>query len=336
MSAETREWLATNILVGDTEHRGNAWHYMEGDDNHYAGAIPVDDVMRRLFHWQVKEAPAYADLGAFESLKCPDHKVLYRSDNRGVLGIVGSDYKVHEPEAWLLDGPAAMIGGASGEVIITGAGLLQGGAVAYVEMGVPETTTVQGFTYRSNLLAYTSFNGRLSSGYNTTNKVTVCDNTLAIALADAKRSGTQYRVRHTRNSRLSIAGARSALHLLSDETEQFTRGVQELLDWKVNEGQWEQFLDQLAPVGEGSKRANTIAQGKRSKLWSLYCRDPRSAPWHGTALGVLQAMNTFDSHYATVKGAGRVERNMMNAITGKQAESDGRTLELLRGVCAAV
>jgi hypothetical protein len=55
MSAETEEWLNQNILIGFTAKRGNAWHYRASaqgaESNHYEGAIPTEDVVRRLFDW---------------------------------------------------------------------------------------------------------------------------------------------------------------------------------------------------------------------------------------------------------------------------------------------
>jgi len=56
MSKETSEWLNQNVLVGYTETRGNAWHYKASDQgeeaNHYDGAVPLEDVNRRLFDWE--------------------------------------------------------------------------------------------------------------------------------------------------------------------------------------------------------------------------------------------------------------------------------------------
>ena len=56
MSRETAQWLNTYTLVGFTDQRGHAWHYrmdLQGvETNHYSAAIPVDDVLRRLFNWR--------------------------------------------------------------------------------------------------------------------------------------------------------------------------------------------------------------------------------------------------------------------------------------------
>ena len=57
MSRETLQHLNTHTLIGnDRRQRGTAWHYRaeeQGEEtNHYPGPIPVDDVERRLFHWE--------------------------------------------------------------------------------------------------------------------------------------------------------------------------------------------------------------------------------------------------------------------------------------------
>src|SRR5215831_410838 len=63
MSAENIPWLNKNVLVGFTEKRkspgnpdGVAWHYdkryQTDESNHYPGAIPVEDVRRRLFNFE--------------------------------------------------------------------------------------------------------------------------------------------------------------------------------------------------------------------------------------------------------------------------------------------
>src|SRR5688572_3525646 len=56
MSRETLTHLNTNVLIGNTDERGHAWHYkaeLQGEQsNHYPGFIPVADVAQRLFHYQ--------------------------------------------------------------------------------------------------------------------------------------------------------------------------------------------------------------------------------------------------------------------------------------------
>jgi hypothetical protein len=61
MSNETIADLNSNTLIGDTAHRGNAWHCRASEQgtesNHYAGAVPIANVERRLFSWQAESRP---------------------------------------------------------------------------------------------------------------------------------------------------------------------------------------------------------------------------------------------------------------------------------------
>jgi len=56
-------------------------------------------------------------------------------------------------------------------------------------------------------------------------------------------------------------------------------------------------------------RLLTLADSKRDNLDRMYRSDPRVAPWAGTAHGVLQAVNTYDSHEGAVRGSNRAERH---------------------------
>jgi hypothetical protein len=49
----------------------------------------------------------------------------------------------------------------------------------------------------------------------------------------------------------------------------------------------------------------------------MYRHDDRVSPWADTAYGVLQAINTYEHHEGTVRGADRSERNMLRAVYGR-------------------
>jgi hypothetical protein len=76
-----------------------------------------------------------------------------------------------------------------------------------------------------------------------------------------------------------------------------------------------------------------MATNKRDRLTSLWTRDPRVAPWSGTAYGVLQAFNTYDHHFSSVRsGVHRAQRNMSDVLTGKQEDRDGLVMTALATV----
>jgi hypothetical protein len=74
-------------------------------------------------------------------------------------------------------------------------------------------------------------------------------------------------------------------------------------------------------------RARTLADTKRSTLTRLYDHDVRVAPWAGTAHGVIQAVNTYEHHEGTIRGAARPERNMLRTVTGDVGKLDRTTME---------
>lgn len=346
MSQETFEWLNRNVLVGNTDARGTAWHYRAADQgtesNHYAGPIPLADVERRLFHWQAEprrvavEIPAdittathFADDGMpMRWVVQADRQGIVRNDTQAVMGLFKDGYQPHQYQEWLLDQVGLIL---DDDLSISAAGLLRGGAQAWVEVSVPETMhTPEGFAFRPNLLACTSFDGSMATTFKRTVTATVCDNTLAAALGE---HGQQYKVKHSRNSQAKIADVRDALGIVYSMADDFAAQVAQLCNVKVTEGQWQQLVEQLAPMSDTmAAGAKGRAETKRVQLARLWSTDTRVQPWAGTAFGVLQAVNTYEHHVANVRGAGRVERNMEKAIRGFYDELDASTLSLVAKV----
>lgn len=356
MSQETMEWLNNYTLVGFTDKRGKAWHYRvedQGDeDNHYPGAIPVEDVVRRLFNWKVIEAPVtYIVAGEQENaiatyevngntysiiMSQVGRKGMLREDTFYDLGAFKDSYQGHDYEEWLINNWGHILDTSRDELGIGSAGLLQNGARAWVSIERPETLiTPEGIEFRPFLLAYSSFDGSLATNYAGRVTNTVCDNTLNAAI---RERGQTFKLKHTRHSQLRILEAREALGIIFSLEDTFQKEIAELSSWKVSDAEFAKFLDLTIPVpeipeGKERNRGTTVAEKKRDEITALYKNDERAAPWTGTALGVLQAFNTWNHHYAQVRGGvPRVIRNMENAISGKFASSDRDTLEALESV----
>jgi hypothetical protein len=114
--------------------------------------------------------------------------------------------------------------------------------------------------------------------------------------------------------------------------DDFAAEVAELCAISVPDRDWAAFLDAHAALPEDKGPGRASAERKRETLTELYARDERVAPWRGTAWGVLQAVNTYKHHKAAVRGAGRAERNMLNAVTGRTDDLGRETLQTLRTV----
>jgi phage/plasmid-like protein (TIGR03299 family) len=331
MSKETAEWLNTQTLIGFTSKRGNAWHYsasLQGDEpNHYDEAIPVDDVIRRLFGFTVESRPLYIR-GSGGYIEIPDRQAQVTSDDETVLGVFKAGYVGHDYREWLVENVERILNDDSG-LSIGSAGLLRNRAQAWVSVEVPDNIeTPQGVTFRPNLVACTSFDGSLATTYKRTVTNVVCDNTLAAGLSDA---GEVFRAKHTRYSGMRIKNAQSALAIVESIADDFAEEVKRLCEWTVDADAWAATLDALVPVTEDmSARATTFADHKRDALETLYANDLRVAPWAGTAFGVLQAFNTYEHHGAIRRGeASRVQKNREHVLSGKMAANDAAVLSAL-------
>jgi phage/plasmid-like protein (TIGR03299 family) len=377
MSAERIEWHNVWSLIGNTANRttangwhkvqeiltadaglqtiGGAWHYraaVQGDEpNHYYGPIPVEDVERRLFGWEpVAVSPMVATYSVItedgvETISITDGNrqmivrprgALGEDDPGGIVGVFKAGYKIHNFREWLLHNVASIL---DDELSISAAGLLREGAQAWVEVSVPETiTTPEGVEFRPVLLAATSLDGSLATGYGRKVQLTVCDNTLAIALAE---KGQSIKFKHTTNSLNRIGEAREALAIVHTIADDFAAEVAQLTNTTVTDEAWAQFLDahELTTLKDAKgnakeKASKTHAMNRRAEFEQLYRYDERCKPWIGTAFGVLQAVNTHKHHVATVRGMSRPMRNADMAITGGIDALDRNTLDTLTAVLA--
>lgn len=334
MSQETRKWLSENTLIGYTDKRSTAWHYREGDDNHYADAIPLDDVIRRLFAWHPVKVPTFFEWNG-KQIQSNKFSIL-RDDTGKELGSFKDGYQPHDYQEWLIHNIGTLMDTSTGDLGIGSAGLLKGGAVAWCEVTVPETfRTPEGVEFRPNFLAASSFNGSLATTYKRTVTATVCDNTLGVALSEP---GQQVKIKSTRNSLTRVADVREALALIHSAEDDFAREVAELCKVKVDDHMFENYIDLVQPMPKASEaktsHAITIAEKKRDTLWRLWRNDDRVAPWRGTAFGVLQAQNTFAHHEVNSRGMSKPERNMLNAVNGQTEKTDADTLEKILSLAA--
>lgn len=348
MSRETIEHLNQNTLIGFTDKRGHAWHYRAdaqgAEPNHYGQAVPLADVRRRLFHWEALSRPVSVSLPATlddadgvdaegnltRSMLIDGKQAIVRSDTGHVMGIFAEGYSIHQYDEWLLGTVGTIL---DDSLSIGSAGLLKGGAVAWVSVEVPDTiTTPEGVTFRPNLLACTSMDGSLATTFKRVVTNTVCDNTMAAALGEA---GQVYKVKHSRYSKAKITQARDALAVVHTIADDFAAEVAALTQIGVTAQDWKKFLEAVAPIEADTKgRSLTMAENKRETLNRLYRWDERVAPWSGTAYGVLQAVNTYTHHEGIVRGADRAERNMLRAVTGGVDKLDTDTLATLTKVLA--
>jgi len=140
MSAETSKWLNTMTLIGNVLKRGHAWHWRateQGEEpNHYDGFIPKEDVERRLFNFTAISEPVFTKTldGTFREVE--GKQAIVHSKTKDVFGVLSNRYQIHQFNDALLSNLEQIID--SSELGIDSAGLLKGGARAWVQISVPE------------------------------------------------------------------------------------------------------------------------------------------------------------------------------------------------------
>lgn len=341
MSKESQEWLNSNVLIGCTTRRGNAWHYRAdlqtpwsftledgtteiGVGNHYDAGIPIAHVTGRLFNWEPLTGPIYAEVDG-QFVEIPNQKRVYPSDDpTHTFYLAKESYQPHPYDDTLVGGVSDLLDTGKGDLVISSAGLLKQRAIAWVEVSVPDSiTTPEGIEFRPNLLTTTSLNGSIATTYKRTATDVVCDNTRSIALAE---KGQQFKVKHSRYSNLKLADAREALAIIHSTADEIEQEFAELCRIDVTD---RQFFDIVAEVTappkgkEPTKNFTTIRERKTEQLSQLWRNDNRVTPWAGTGYGVVQAFNTWEQHFkGTRNGTTMAERNMLATVNGDIEEND--------------
>ena len=322
--------MNTQVLIGFTDQRGTAWHYKKDkqsdEPNHYTQAIPVGDVSRRLFGWHAIELPMYVKTTQGER-EVPNRKAIVRDDTFTVLGVPSKAYVPHQYDEWLLTKVSNLI---DDDLSIGSAGLLKNGAVAWVQIELPDNMKVEGVEFRPHLLATTSFNGEIATLYKRTCTIVVCDNTRASALNE---TSDEVRVKHTSGSLLRLNDARQALSIIHEVGDDFAAEIKELMAIKVSDNHFDRFLNVLVPArDDDSRQLQTRSDNTKHTLRQMWQTDVRCAPFRNTGFGVVQTVNTWRQHVKpTRNGRSIIERTMMDTLTGITEASDRKVVEMLVG-----
>jgi phage/plasmid-like protein (TIGR03299 family) len=321
-------------LIGYTEKRGKAWHYqlatVGGQSNAYPGAIPVQDVRDRLFDWVGMEGTAETTVilpTGVSRYEDETRKAIVRSDTGTIFEFPKRGYQIHQYQDTLVDNVERILDAG---IAIGQAGLMRGGAQAWIQVEMAETMSVHGVDFRPYLTAVTSMDGSLATQYVYGSQLLVCSNMIRLALN--QETANKLRVKHTRNSLPKVRDARAALGIIHTAADDFTMQVNALIEQTVTDMQWEEFVGKWAGTESDSKRSITLAERKQDELRHLWTEDERVAPWANTAYGVLAMVNTYGHHYKTVKNVTRAERNIANMIDGTQAREDRQAMDLLASI----
>lgn len=213
------------------------------------------------------------------------------------IGNVGDRYEIVSNEE-AFEATQAIMDGASWET----AGSMNNGGTVFGSLVLDRTSAVDGDKIKNYILVSTSHDGSGSLTFATTPVRVVCQNTLSLALGQAKQV---YKVRHTKSAQDRMKQARVALGVASEYLDAWDLAMQALVSEKVTKGKFFEIVDGLFPEPEkdvkGSKAKWERKREGIATLWNAGTNDLADTAYKG--LMVL----TEDQQWNRRVRAGNVE-----------------------------
>lgn len=274
-----------------------AWH---GLGTKMDAAATIADWEREAgFQWQIKErvaaanVPAAGDEEAF-TIEFPERKLLYRSDTRAPLAIVGANYKVVQPKEILHF--YEDLTRSAGFTLET-AGMLFGGKRfwALAKINKEAQFVVPNDAVGGYLLLNTSCDGSLATSADFTSVRVVCNNTLTMSL----REHAETRVRVPHNTTFDPDAVKAELGIGEGVYNQFMSDMRRLAAHPLTTGDALTALKEIVGDAHLPYEAQEPAVFKQiGDLYHLYSGAAMGADRAGqTSWGLLNAVTEWTDHH---------------------------------------
>jgi len=274
--------------------------------------------------WQIEESPvrfvtnSSGHLG--EILAYPDSKVLYRSDTKAPLSVVGNRFKVVQPEE-ILEFYRDLTE-VSGFELDT-AGVLKGGRKMWALARTGQSGVLKGSDQtNAYVLLATACDGTMATTAQFTSIRVVCNNTLAVALKDA--SATAVKVRH--NTVFDANLVKKHLGISVTAWDDFMYRLKTLSERKVKATEARNYFLKVFTddTKEGIGKTNERAMAKALALYEGEGMGAALASSDGTAYGLVNSITEFIDHHRRAK---TVDHRVDSAWFGTGAAVKNRALE---------
>jgi phage/plasmid-like protein (TIGR03299 family) len=273
--------------------------------------------------WQIREAPvrfvvdSVGSLGSIMSF--PENKVLFRSDTNAPLSVVSQRYQVVQPREILeFYRDLTEISGFELET----AGILKGGRKLWALAKTGQSSTLKGNdTINAYVLLATGCDGTLATTAQFTSVRVVCNNTLAIALANG--SGT---VKVPHSTSFDPPAVKKQLGISVSSWEGFIYRIKDLSERKVKSNEamnyfLRVFTDQSdTATGLSNERGMTKAKA----LFEGHGKGSELASSKDTAFGLLNSVTEFVDHERRAKS---IDHRLESAWFGQGAALKKKALD---------
>ncbi len=268
--------------------------------------------------WSVALENAYTQ----DMVAIPDTKLVVRSSDRTVLGVVGNRYTpVQNRDAFNFTD--SLLGAG---VLYETAGSLAGGKKIWMLARLEKSD----FILDEEIIPYVCFtnshNGSSGVTVVTTPVQVVCQNTLSLALSTAKRS---WSVRHTKAIHGRMDEARETLNLTNVYMRRLKAEAEELVKKEVSRAKWENIVKQLFPITEdtGLRGITTRTQQQEGLLAAMnadYMQNVKYTGW-----GAVQAVTDYETHFKSMRETENSQENAFAALLSRGMPLTQRVLELI-------
>jgi phage/plasmid-like protein (TIGR03299 family) len=286
-----------------------AWHNLANriftQDEEVTTATMLEEA--KLANWNVRLSPITEHIP--ESWNDVSTASLVIRDNpfkKGVdvLATVGKRYKPVQNEE--LFAFADAIHDANADCRWESAGSLKKGKVVFGTVDIPRTMVLdpQGANDETKLylIVWTSHDGSVAVQAAVTPVRVVCQNTLNLAMRNAKQS---FKIRHTQSVEGRIQVARETLGMALGYFDEFEVEAKALYAQAITDSEFSKLVQSIYPKPEkDAKGAIKKWENKIVLLDELYHNSPTNATIKGTKWGAFNALTERLDYYRSGRGNG--------------------------------
>ena len=282
--------VETMAYVGSTP-----WH---GLGNQLTENQPLDVWAKEAgMDWTIREAPvrfiAGNDAYTGSIMTFPENKVLFRSDTNAPLSVVSQRYQVVQPREILeFYRDLTEVSGFELET----AGVLKGGRKIWALAKTGQSMALKGNDVTNGyILLATACDGTLATTAQFTSIRVVCNNTLAVALANGNRGV----VKVPHNTSFDAQAVKKQLGISVSAWDEFMYGLKNLSERKVKPAEAQNYVWRV--FNDGGNKSSTSSSNERAmaKVMALFEGGGQGADLSsakGTAFGLLNSITEFVDH----------------------------------------
>jgi phage/plasmid-like protein (TIGR03299 family) len=278
------------------------WHLGKGTNVEVLDTAPetrIDRLEASGQNWLVEEQDVYRVDELDRVARIPGWKMIVRQDTQGILNVGRDSYEIIQN----------VVGHELFEILAKGAplddgtgGTTKSGAVCYLSARIDEPLIVTGdnspiFPY---IVVTWAHDGSGAMQARSTSVRPVCWNTVSYSELQAKRAGTNFTFRHTKNVLDRIEEAKQVIAGAKSDTAAFVELSNELAAITVTDEQRGEFIERFIPAPATtaviSDRVLDNINEARAKVQGIFDSETIPEEHRNTAYGLVTAGVEYLDH----------------------------------------